>query len=260
MVASVVDADGVEIRRRGEFVITEHGVEGSLIYALSALLRDAIERAGGNHALVLDLLPDHDTQRVREEVERDPRGARSLSSHLQSRLGLKGVKMALLNELLSRQEMNDPVALAAAIKALPVRLVSTRPLDEAISSAGGVLFEALDENLMIREWPGVFCAGEMLDWEAPTGGYLLTACLASGFVAGRGAFAWLVVQCGDSIRVRQLLILRAVYRTPVPICRPCALAASALISFNDIPIAIVMSATRVRMRQGILSRSKPLTD
>ena len=185
VVASVVDADGVEIRRRGEFVITEHGVEGSLIYALSALLRDAIERAGET-TLVLDLLPDHDTQRVREEVAR-PRGARSLSSHLQSRLGLKGVKMALLNELLSRQEMNDPVALAAAIKALPVRLVSTRPLDEAISSAGGVLFEALDENLMIREWPGVFCAGEMLDWEAPTGGYLLTACLAGGFVAGQGA-------------------------------------------------------------------------
>ena len=185
VVASFADADGVEVRRRGEFVLTEHGVEGSLIYALSGPLRDVIENAGGV-TLVLDLLPDHDSQRVRDEVAR-PRGTRSLSSHLQSRLGLKGAKMALLYELLSRQEMNDPVALAAAIKALPVRLVSTRPLDEAISSAGGVSFEALAENLMIRDLPGVFCVGEMLDWEAPTGGYLLTACLASGFVAGQAA-------------------------------------------------------------------------
>ena len=134
---------------------------------------------------MLDLLPDHDVQRVRDEVAR-PRGARSLSSHLQRRLGLKGLKMALLNELLSREAMNDPTALAAAIKALPIPLLAPRPLDEAISSAGGVVFEALDEKLMIRDLPGVFCAGEMLDWEAPTGGYLLTACLASGFVAGRG--------------------------------------------------------------------------
>jgi len=187
VVASFVDAGGVEIRRRGEFVVTEHGVEGSLIYALSAPLRDAIEQAGVA-TLVLDLLPDHDAQRVRDEVAR-PRGARSLSSHLQSRLGLKGVKMALLHEPLLREEMNDPAALAAAIKALPIRLISTRPLDEAISSAGGVLFEALDENLMIRDLPGVYCAGEMLDWEAPTGGYLLTACLATGFVAGQGVAA-----------------------------------------------------------------------
>ncbi len=184
VVASLVDAKGVETRRRGEFVITEHGVEGSLIYALSAPLRDAVEDAG-NATLVLDLLPDHDAQRVCDEVAR-PRGTRSLSSHLQSRLGLKGVKMALLHELLSRQELNDPAVLAAAIKALPIHLLSARPLDEAISSAGGVLFEALDQNLMIREFPGVFCAGEMLDWEAPTGGYLLTACLASGHMAGRG--------------------------------------------------------------------------
>ncbi len=189
VVASFVDVGGVEIRRRGEFVVTEHGVEGSLIYALSAPLRDAVEQAGVA-TLVLDLLPDHDAQRVRDEVAR-PRGARSLSSHLQSRLGLKGVKMALLHESLSRQDMNDPAALAAAIKALPICLISTRPLDEAISSAGGVLFEALDENLMIRDLPGVFCAGEMLDWEAPTGGYLLTACLATGFVAGQGVAALL---------------------------------------------------------------------
>ena len=184
VVASCIDRDGREIRRRGEFVVTEQGVEGALIYALSAPLRDAIEDTGGA-SLTLDLLPDHDAQRVRDEVAR-PRGARSLSSHLQSRLGLKGLKMALLNELLSREAMHDPTTLAAAIKALPIPLLAPRPLDEAISSAGGVVFEALDEKLMIRDLPGVFCAGEMLDWEAPTGGYLLTACLASGFVAGRG--------------------------------------------------------------------------
>ena len=120
-----------------------------------------------------------------------PRGARSLSSHLQSRLGLKGVKLALLHECLAREDMHDPARLAAAIKALPLRLVAPRPLDEAISSAGGVRLEALDARLMLRDLPGVFCAGEMLDWEAPTGGYLLTACLASGAAAGRGVAGWL---------------------------------------------------------------------
>ncbi len=185
VMASCVDARGVEHRRSGELVVTESGVEGGLIYALSAPLRDAIE-ASGSATLHLDLLPGFDTQRVQDEVAR-PRGARSLSSHLQSRLGLKGVKMALLHECLSREEIADPVRLAGAIKALPLCLRSPRPLDEAISSAGGVRFDALDDGLMLRELPGVFCAGEMLDWEAPTGGYLLTACLAGGFVAGRNA-------------------------------------------------------------------------
>ena len=129
-------------------------------------------------------------QRVIDEVAR-PRGSRSLSSHLQSRLGLKGVKTALLHECIAREDFADARRLAAAIKALPLRLIAPRPLDEAISSAGGVLFEALDEHLMIRRLPGVFCAGEMLDWEAPTGGYLLTACFASGHAAGLGALAWL---------------------------------------------------------------------
>jgi len=187
--AFFTDADGREHRRKGEFVVTAHGVEGGLIYALSAPLRDTIA-ARGEVTLSLDLLPSHEPSRVIGEVAH-PRGSRSLSSHLHSRLGLTGVKAALLHECLSREEIADPLKLAAGIKALPLRLVAPRPLDEAISSAGGVCFEALADNLMIRALPGVFCAGEMLDWEAPTGGYLLTACMASGHVAGRGVLDWL---------------------------------------------------------------------
>ena len=189
VVASFTDAAGIAQRRAGEFMLSAYGIEGSLVYALSAPLREAID-AGGSATLFLDLLPAYPAARVLAEVAR-PRGARSLSSHLHSRLGLKGVKMALLNEIVARRDLADAGKLAAAIKALPLRLSAPRPLDEAISSAGGVLFEALDARLMVNTMPGVFCAGEMLDWEAPTGGYLLTACLASGHVAGRGARQWL---------------------------------------------------------------------
>jgi uncharacterized flavoprotein (TIGR03862 family) len=175
--------------QRGEFVITTGGVEGGLIYALSASLRDRIE-VDGEATLAIDLLPDLTPERVQAEVAR-PRGSRSLSSHLQSRLGLKGVKAGLLRECLGAEAMHDPARLAAAIKALPLHLLAPRPLVEAISSAGGVEFATLDERLMLRQHPGVFCAGEMLDWEAPTGGYLLTACFASGFAAGQGCLSWL---------------------------------------------------------------------
>ncbi len=178
-----------EALRHGEFVITELGLEGGLIYALSAQLRDRIEQTG-NAELHLDLLPQWPAEKVTAEVAR-PRGARSLSSHLQSRLGLKGVKAGLLRECLSSADMGDSARLAAAIKALPIRLVAPRPLAEAISSAGGVRFAEMDERFMLKARPGVFCAGEMLDWEAPTGGYLLTACLATGRAAGSGALAWL---------------------------------------------------------------------
>lgn len=183
------DAQGRTFARRGEFVLTATGVEGSLIYAVSAALRDEIARAG-SACFELDLLPDRTPDQVLAAT-RHPRGARSLASHLKGRLGLDGLKMALLHELLDREALHDPERLAAAIKALPVRLLRPRPIDEAISSAGGVAFEALSHDLMLRSLPGVFCAGEMLDWEAPTGGYLLTACLASGRVAGLGAAAWL---------------------------------------------------------------------
>jgi predicted flavoprotein YhiN len=152
-------------------------------------LRDGIN-AQGNATLLLDLLPDHSPERVLAEASH-PRGSRSLSSHLKSRLGLEGIKMALLHEILSTDDLNQPAQLAAAIKALPLRLVAARPLDEAISSAGGVPFEVLDDGLMLQALPGVFCAGEMLDWEAPTGGYLLTACFASGKAAGEGAVRYL---------------------------------------------------------------------
>jgi predicted flavoprotein YhiN len=128
-------------------------------------------------------------ERVVDEVGR-PRGARSMSSHLQSRLGIKGVKSGLLRECISAAEFADPQRLARAIKMLPLRLRRPRPIDEAISSAGGVCFEGM-EGLMLKAMPGVFAAGEMLDWEAPTGGYLLTACLASGRAAGAHALEWL---------------------------------------------------------------------
>lgn len=177
------------VRKQGECVITAHGIEGGLIYVLSAALRDEIERNG--YALLhLDLLPDFSLQRVLDEVSH-PRGSRSLGSHLQSRLGLKGGKANLLREALSAEQMQDALLLARTIKALPLKLIAPRPLPEAISSAGGVTFGELDKNLMLRKMPGVFCAGEMLDWEAPTGGYLLTACFASGRAAGNGVVQWL---------------------------------------------------------------------
>jgi uncharacterized flavoprotein (TIGR03862 family) len=184
-----VDRNGERARRQGQFVVTQTGIEGSLVYALSAVLRDQIA-AGGSTTVWLDLAPDHSPERVLEEVTR-PRGSRSMSSHLQSRLGIKGVKAGLLRECLDAQSYAEPVRLAQAIKALPLVLKRPRPVEEAISSAGGVRFDALDEQLMLRAQPGVFVAGEMVDWEAPTGGYLLTACFASGRVAGRGALAWI---------------------------------------------------------------------
>jgi len=186
------NSQGVSFRRKGEFVATAAGVEGSLIYAASSLLRDEIIKQG--HAtFYLDLLPDRTPEQVLAEVTH-PRGSRSLSSHLKSRLHIDGIKAALLRELLRKEQVNDPAALAGAIKALPITLAAARPLDEAISSAGGVLFEVMDQNLMLEQLPGVFCAGEMLDWEAPTGGYLLTACFASGHQAGAGVLAYLGVK------------------------------------------------------------------
>jgi uncharacterized flavoprotein (TIGR03862 family) len=179
-----------DFEQAGEFVVTETGVEGSLVYAASGPLRDRIA-ADGQVSAHVDLLPQRSADFVRAEVAR-PRGSRSLSTHLKSRLGIDGVKAALLHELLPRATFADAPALAAAIKALPLTLCAARPMAEAISSAGGVGFDALDAGLMLVRMPGVFCAGEMLDWEAPTGGYLLTACLASGCVAGASAAAWLL--------------------------------------------------------------------
>jgi len=176
-------------RQQGEFIVTKEGVQGSLIYAASALLRDEIE-ADGKAIISLDMAPDRSMEWLVEKLSK-PRGSRTMSSHLEKTVGIKGVKAGLLHEFVSKEDFSNAERLAHAIKQLQIPLIATRPLDEAISSAGGVTFESLDEHLMLRSMPGVFCAGEMLDWEAPTGGYLITACMASGYAAGKGVLDWL---------------------------------------------------------------------
>jgi len=175
--------------RKGQMIVTATGVEGSLIYALSAGIRDRIA-AHGSATIELDLLPDWPLERLQQELSH-PRGSRSMSSFLQSRVHIKGVKTGLLHEVLDKEAFHDPLRVAATLKALPITLRAPRPIDEAISSAGGVRFEAL-EGTMLKAMPGVFVAGEMLDWEAPTGGYLLTACFASGLAAGKDMLRYLV--------------------------------------------------------------------
>lgn len=186
---TLTDLQGHTEHRRGELVISAHGVEGSLVYAFSKRLREQIT-AHGHATFALDLLPDMDPARVMAEVSH-PRGSRSLSSHLQSRLGLKGVKFALLHEVCGKAGLMHPPSLADRIKSLPITTHATRPISEAISSAGGVCFEGLDANGMLTALPGTFIAGEMLDWEAPTGGYLLTACFTTGRQVGLGVRRWL---------------------------------------------------------------------
>ncbi len=193
VVLSFTDAQGRRFSRPGEFVVTQGGVEGSLVYAASAAIRDEIA-ACGRATLLLDLVPGRSAARLADALAKG-RAARSLPNHLKEQAGLDGVKAALLRERwdaaeLARRVAEAPAELAAELKAWPLTLVAPRPLDEAISTAGGVCLPALDEHLMLRTLPGVFCAGEMLDWEAPTGGYLLTACLASGRAAGAGLLAW----------------------------------------------------------------------
>lgn len=187
-VKSVVLSFG-EFRGQGEFIITKEGVEGGLIYTASAMMRDEIY-ANGKAVMLLDLKPDRTLEWLEEKLSR-PRGKRSLASYLEKTLGIKGVKAGLLREFVSGEDFTNAERLAGLIKALPVPLAAPRPLDEAISSAGGVTFESLNGHLMLKSMPGVFCAGEMLDWEAPTGGYLLTACFSSGYAAGHGVLRWL---------------------------------------------------------------------
>lgn len=183
------DAKGVEHTRQGECVMTATGIEGSLIYAFSGPLRDAIA-AHGETTLELDLAPDRPLERLQRDLAK-PRGSHSMSDHLRRQTGLTGVKAALLHEVLSREQFHDTDVLARTIKRVSLTLKRARPIAEAISSAGGVQLRALNDQLMLTTLPGVFCAGEMLDWEAPTGGYLLTACFASGHLAGKGAADWL---------------------------------------------------------------------
>ncbi|MET0336002.1 MAG: TIGR03862 family flavoprotein, partial [Rhizobacter sp.] len=182
-------SQGQRFEQTGECVVTETGLEGSLVYAASAGLRDEIV-SKGSALMHLDLLPARPLAWVEAELAH-PRGPRSLSTHLKTRLNLHGAKAALLHEIVPKADMSQPERLAQAIKALPIRLVAARPVAEAISTAGGVKFDTMNSGLMLAHSPGVFCAGEMLDWEAPTGGYLLTACLATGRAAAAGALSWL---------------------------------------------------------------------
>ena len=189
VVAHWRDANGKEHALQGECVVSAHGIEGSLVYALSAELRDAIAR-NGHATLQLDLAPGRSLERLQQDLSK-PRGHRSVSEHLRRHVGITGVKAALLYEMLDKSQLDNPAVLARTIHRLPLTLKQPRPLVEAISTAGGVRLEAMNKDLMLEALPGVFSAGEMLDWEAPTGGYLLTACFASGYRAGKGAVAWL---------------------------------------------------------------------
>ncbi|HUD43629.1 MAG TPA: TIGR03862 family flavoprotein [Dokdonella sp.] len=182
------DDDGAEQRLQGECVVTANGIEGSLIYAISATLRERWA-ASGEARIALDLAPGRSEERLARDLAR-PRNARSLAEQLRRQAGIGGVKAGLLREVLDAAALADPQRLAATIKHLPLVLRRPRPLAEAISTAGGVRFDALREDLMLSALPGTFCAGEMIDWEAPTGGYLLTASFASGRIAGAGAADW----------------------------------------------------------------------
>lgn len=188
-VALVVRAtDGTAIRHMGEFVVTANGVEGGIVYMGSAAVREMIA-AEGTATVWLDLTPDRMLKQLTQDLSR-PRGKRTVATHLKRCAGITGVKAGLLREVVPNDVFTDPARLAAAIKSLPLTLLAPRPIEEVISTAGGLSFEALDGNFMVRSLPGVFCAGEMLDWEAPTGGYLLTACLATGRLAGGKAAQW----------------------------------------------------------------------
>ncbi|WLR92404.1 TIGR03862 family flavoprotein [Shinella zoogloeoides] len=176
----------------GEFVISKTGIEGSLIYAHAAALRDALAENGAA-TLLLDLAPGRTAERLAGDLARQG-GKASLSTRLRKAAGLDGAKAALLRECVPDVASLAPEALAAAIKNLPLRPVRPRPITEAISAAGGVRFDAIDDTYMLKALPGTFVAGEMLDWEAPTGGYLLTACFATGRAAAEGIHSWLCDQ------------------------------------------------------------------
>lgn len=191
VIGQFTNAQGLSTERQGEFVITERGIEGSLIYVFAADLRDQLIEQG-HVALTLDLLPTKSEAEIRTILKN--RGSKSLSSQLKGKLHIDGVKAGLLKECLSKEQFLDPDALAKAIKSFQLPLQRTTPMEEAISTAGGICFNELTPELMLKKCPGIFCAGEMLDWEAPTGGYLLTGCFASGVVAADGIRAWLDTQ------------------------------------------------------------------
>lgn len=172
--------------QRGEFVVTRNGIEGSLIYTHSAALRDGLET--GQTAFTVDLMPGKTVERIEADLLRQ-KGKASFANRTR-KIRLDAVKAGLVRELTGETVRGDNGLLARAIKGLAIPLERPRPIAEVISSAGGVAWDAVDEGLMIGQLPGVFVAGEMLDWEAPTGGYLLTACLATGKAAGQGVIRY----------------------------------------------------------------------
>jgi uncharacterized flavoprotein (TIGR03862 family) len=180
---------------RGEAIVTQTGLEGGAIYALAPVLRDAIERDGAA-ALHIALRPDVAAAEIERRLSA-PRGKQSVSTFLRKALNLSPCEIGLLQEVThgsgQRLAAMAPPELTRLINAVPIRLTGIAPIARAISTASGVAFEALDASFMLRRLPGVFVAGEMLDWEAPTGGYLLQACFATGAAAARGALSWLKV-------------------------------------------------------------------
>ena len=180
--------DSQHLQRKGECILSDYGLEGSLIYAYSKHLRDSIS-ANGTAELYVDLLPDRNLEQLRNKLSAKPQGKDSFSKYLKRTTGLSGVKAALLYECFDKQQLQEN--LATCIKSVPITLTQAAPLENAISTAGGVCEKSVDTKLMLEKLPGVFCAGEMLDWEAPTGGYLLTACFATGRLAAQGVCEYL---------------------------------------------------------------------
>ncbi|MDF1884151.1 TIGR03862 family flavoprotein [Sulfurimonas sp. SAG-AH-194-C21] len=180
---SFTDTHGNLQSQLGELLISENGVQGSLIYTYSKLLREKIEQESPL-TVYIDLFP-HRTHTKLEEQLSTPQGKQSLSAFWK-RIGLSGVKASLLREVLNKDSLKEPKLVAKTLKNFPLKLESTRPLDEAISTAGGLAFDNLDEHLMLKDFAGVFCIGEMLDWETPTGGYLISGVMAQGKQAALG--------------------------------------------------------------------------
>ncbi|WP_233402516.1 TIGR03862 family flavoprotein [Marinomonas transparens] len=181
--------DGGVVSKKGECILTQDGMEGSLIYAFSKYIRDEINESG-TASLLIDFLPLQSTEQLIKKLGKT-KPKESFSKYLKRTLGISGVKNALLHETFQKEDMQTPESLARCLKAVPVSFYKTKPIEEVISSAGGVCQNSVNDQLMLQTIPGVFCAGEMLDWEAPTGGYLLTACFATGRLAGQGVCRWL---------------------------------------------------------------------
>ncbi|WP_236037190.1 TIGR03862 family flavoprotein [Marinomonas vulgaris] len=188
---SFVLENGQVVTKKGECIVTKDGMEGSLIYAFSKYLREGIN-ANQQSSLTMDFLPLQSQEQVIKKLQ-NTKPKESFSKYLKRTLGIGGVKSALLYEAFDKNAFQTPETLAGCLKAVPVSFYKTKPIDEVISTAGGVCESSVDARLMLKALPGVFCAGEMLDWEAPTGGYLLTGCFATGRLAGKGVCEFLSV-------------------------------------------------------------------